>query len=259
MRIIIDTNKTIDQNASRYFEAAKKARAKAERAKKALEKTAQDLIKLEKHRSSESREETAVKKIRKALWYEKFRWFRTSDDRLVIGGRDATTNDMVIKKYTEDHDLIFHTDMAGSPFFVLKTEGKPVPKQIVREVADATCSFSRAFKLGYNEQSVFYASPDQVTKKAQSGEYLQKGAFMIRGKTEYTGNSINVAIGLTKDQELMCGPKEAIKKHCTDYLIIEQGDRKVSDVAKEIKKKIKGAGLDDIIRVLPTGTMKIRK
>jgi len=45
-------------------------------------------------------------------WYEKFRWFISSDDFLILGGRDATSNEIVIKKHTEKNDLVFHR-----PFF----------------------------------------------------------------------------------------------------------------------------------------------
>ncbi len=39
------------------------------------------------------------KRVKKNLkWYEKLRWFVTSDNVLVIGGRDAGTNEAVVKK-----------------------------------------------------------------------------------------------------------------------------------------------------------------
>ena len=46
--------------------------------------------------------------VRKKLWYERFRWFITSDGLLAIGGKDATSNDILIKRHTEENDLIFH-------------------------------------------------------------------------------------------------------------------------------------------------------
>ncbi|HIH38916.1 DUF814 domain-containing protein [Candidatus Woesearchaeota archaeon] len=256
MDVLIDTKKTLDQNASAYFESAKKARSKAAKAKEALEKTRKELEHVQKNKGRHLDEIAAIKKVKKRKWYEKFRWFFTSDNRLVIGGRDATTNEIMIKKHTDPGDLVFHTDMAGSPFFVLKTDNMPVTENILEEIADATCSFSKAFQLGLKTQSVFYVLPEQVTKEAKAGEYLTKGAFMIKGKTQYTKNKINVAIGLTEEKELMCGPIEAIRVHCKEVLIIEQGPDKPSDAAKKIRKKIP-ADLDDIIRALPTGTMKV--
>lgn len=48
------------------------------------------------------------KRVKKELtWYEKLRWFVTSDNFLVIGGRDANTNEAVVKKYLDNNVYIF--------------------------------------------------------------------------------------------------------------------------------------------------------
>src|SRR3989338_1525948 len=135
----VDLNKSVEKNAEMYFEKAKKFRKKIEGARLAIEKSK---AKLQAMAEKAEKENVAAPEIvqRKKEWYEKFRWFLTSTNFLVIGGRDATSNEIIIKKNTEQHDLVFHTDMAGSPFFVLKTEGKDVSPATVMEVADATCS-----------------------------------------------------------------------------------------------------------------------
>jgi len=164
----------------------------------------------------------------------------------------------VIKKHTEKNDLVLHTDMAGSPFFVIKSDNKKILESTIKEAADATCTFSRAWKLGLQTSDVFYVAPDQVSRKAKSGEYLTKGAFMIYGKTNYVENKVNLAIGITKDNGVMAGPLEAIKKHCEKYLILQQGDEKVSSIAKKINHKFGNSlDLDEIIRALPAGSFRI--
>lgn len=257
--IIIDYTKSVEENAANYFEKAKKCKKKLQGAKEALEKSLKELEKLEKEQNKIEKKEQEKKKLksRKKEWYEKFRWFISSEGFLVIGGRDATSNEIVIKKHTEKNDLVFHTDMAGSPFFVVKADNKKVDQNTIKEVADATCTFSRAWKLGLTTSSVFYVSPDQVTKKAQSGEYLQKGAFMIYGKTNYVENKMNLAVGMYEDK-IMSGPYDAIKKHCGKVFRIKQGRKKTSEIAKKIQKKI-GGDLDEIIRALPAGGLEIQK
>src|SRR3989338_5363054 len=185
VRITLDIKKSVEQNAEIYFEKAKKAKSKAAGAKKALATFQKKLDELlEKQDVVAKKTQVHQTKVHiKKEWYEKFRWFITSDGFLVIGGRDATTNEIVIKKYTEAKDIVFHTDMAGSPFLVIKADKKEITKTAINEAADATCSFSRAWKMGLPTQSVFYVSPSQVTKEANAGEFLTKGAFMIRGKT----------------------------------------------------------------------------
>lgn len=253
-RIELEIKKNIEQNAESYFEKSKKAKKKIEGVKKILSQTEQKLTEINSKATILEEKENLKKKIKKD-WYEKFRWFVTSSGFLVIGGRDATTNEIIIKKHTEKNDLVFHTDMAGSPFFVIKSETKKIDQASIEETADATVSFSRAWKMGIFSIDVFYVSPKQVSKEAKSGEYLTKGSFMIRGKTNYVKNKANLAIGIFKDK-LMCAPTESVKNNCEKYFLIEQGSQKVSDVAKKIKKHF-NFDVDDIIRVLPSGGIKL--
>src|SRR3989344_7438868 len=138
-QVLVYLKKNVAENAAIYFEKAKKAKKKMQGAQGSLKENADKLQSLlkkqEKHASSE--EEEKKLKERKKEWYEKFRWFFSSEGFLVIGGRDATSNEVVIKKYTESDDLVFHTDMAGSPFFVIKSDNKRIPEQTIKEAADA--------------------------------------------------------------------------------------------------------------------------
>ncbi|MBW3012210.1 DUF814 domain-containing protein [Candidatus Woesearchaeota archaeon] len=261
--IILDLNKSVEENAEAYYEKAKKAKRKYEGAEKTLEEFNARLEKLKKEKQQaleklEKEHEEKAKPKRKKEWYEKFRWFRTSSGLLAIGGRDATSNDIIIKKHTEKGDIVFHTDMAGSPFFVIKAEGKDIDEKAIDETAQATASYSRAWRAGLTTLEVFYVNPEQVTKEAQSGEYLGKGAFMIRGKTTYKHPTIALTVGITKDGMIMGGPESAVKAHCEKYVNIAQGNEKSSDVAKKIKQKI-GGELDDIMRALPSGGVRIGK
>jgi len=256
MKLELYLDKNLEQNAGIYFDKAKKIKKKIIGARDALESHKKKLQALLKVKEEEEKE-YAAKKVEKK-WFEKFRWFYTSDGFLVIGGRDASSNEQIIKKYTEQHDLVFHTDLAGSPFFILKTEGKAAGEASIKEVADATVSFSRVFKSGQSNSPVFWVSPEQVTKNPNTGEYLTKGAFVIRGKTNYVDNKINLAIGKTEEGKLMAAPLQAIKAHCKEYAIIVQGKSKPSDIAKKIRSLL-GGSLDEIIRLLPSGEMDIRK
>jgi len=253
-KIEIDLNKSIEENAGRYFDRAKKAKKKKQGAGEALEKSLKKLEKIKKERPAEK--EKTKKKDVKREWYEKFRWFISSEGFLCIGGRDATSNEIVIKKHTEKHDIVFHTDMAGSPFFVVKTKGKKVGKATLEEAAQATASYSRAWRLGVAVLDVFYVKPEQVSKKTKSGEYMPKGAFMIYGKTTYLRPELRLAVGI-KDGRIIAGPVGAVKKNADKYVIIEQGREKASALAKKIKAKI-GGELDDIIRMLPAGGGSVR-
>jgi len=149
--------------------------------------------------------------------------------------------------------------MAGSPFFVIKKNSidKEIDKLTIKEAADATAIFSKAWKLGVSNTEVYYVSPDQVSKEAKAGEFIAKGAFMVIGKRNFLNTDLKCAIAMTKEGT-MAGPITAVKKNATGkVLVLQQGNEKTSDIAKEIKKQI-GGELDDIIKVLPQG-VKISK
>ncbi len=254
-KINIDITKSIEENASIYFEKAKKAKKKMEGAREALKKSETKLKKIKKEKPVIEKKKLKTKQ--KKEWYEKFRWFISSEGFLCIGGRDATSNEIVIKKHTDKNDIVFHTDTAGSPFFVVKTEGKKPGDATLEEAAQATASYSRAWKLGVTYLDVFYVKPSQVSKKTKAGEYMGKGAFMIYGKKNYLKSELKIAVGV-KDSRIIAGPVNAVKANAEKFTIIEQGREKASALAKKIQKKLGAGEIDDIIRMLPTGGGNIR-
>ena len=258
-KLTLDLTATIEENATYYFEKAKKTKRKIDGARQSLEENKKKLEQLSQKRDKQLEKAKKSESLqRKKEWYEKFRWFLSSEGLLVVGGRDATSNEVVIKKHTDANDIVLHTDMTGSPFFVIKAGENPVGKQTLQEAADATCTFSRAWKLGLQSSSVFYVNPDQVSKKTKSGEFMGKGAFMIYGKTNYLDNRLNLAVGINEHGQIMAGPMEAIKAHCKKYVSLIQGSEKTSSVAKQIKHHI-GGEIDEIVRALPAGGFKIKK
>ena len=235
--IALDLTKSLEQNASDFYDQAKRAKSKLESAQQIIYKTQQELNKLERTNATEQQvvDDTAPKLVekKKQEWFEKFRWFKTSSGLLAVGGRDATSNDIIVKKHTEVNDFVFHTEISGSPFFILKDGKTKATEQDLEEVAKATAAYSSAWKLGAGATDVYYVKPEQVTKDAQSGEYLSKGAFMIRGKKNYFRNvELAAAVGIDKEGRAMGGPRTAVIKHCGQYVTIKQGSLKKSDIAK---------------------------
>ncbi len=231
------------ENAAEYYRKAKKAKDKIEGIKKAIEQT---MKKIEKARlEALKRIEVASKPLplkRRKEWYEKFRWFFSSEGFLIIGGRDATTNEIIIKKYTEPHDLVFHADILGSPFVVVKTHGKPPAERTIREAAQFTASYSRAWKEGLRAIDVYWVKPEQVKKTPPSGQYLPKGSFMIYGTKNYIKNvPLEIAIGVMKENDgfkVIGGPTEAIANHTNLYVRIAPGKESSGRLAKYIRNKI---------------------
>jgi predicted ribosome quality control (RQC) complex YloA/Tae2 family protein len=259
MKVEFNLSKSVDENAGRYFDLSKKAKRKLEGAKKALQDSKDKLKALlsQEDKFWKEYDKKQEKSNRKIEWYEKFHWFFSSQDFLCIGGRDATSNEIVIKKHTDPNDLVFHTDMAGSPFFVIK-DGQKAGQETLDETAQAVACYSKAWKLGHATADVFWVKPEQVTKKAQSGENLGKGSFMAYGKTTYIHPKLEFAIGLVEDQ-IIGGPVESVKSKTKDFIIVISGREKKSATAKRIKSLLKGGDLDDVIKFLPSGGATLKK
>ncbi len=261
MEITIDLNKSVDENAGEYYNLAKKAKKKLQGAQKALLESQHKLQYLQQQEQrfweEEKEKESAKLSLRKKEWYEKFHWFISSDGFLCIGGKDATSNEIIIKKHLEKDDLVFHTEAPGSPFLIVKN-GQHAPEKTLLEAAQATAVYSTAWKLGHTQAEVFYILPEQVSKEAKAGEYLQKGSFMIYGKKHILHVSLEYAFALSESQ-IIAGPPTAIESKLKNYLIVIPGDEKKSSLAKRIKAKLKGGDLDEIIAFLPAGGGEIRK
>ncbi|MFH0701600.1 MAG: NFACT RNA binding domain-containing protein [Candidatus Woesearchaeota archaeon] len=259
MPIEIDLNKSVDENAGNYFDLAKKAKKKIEGAKRALEDTKKKLEELQKkeHQFMEEEQKRQAKKEIKREWYEKFHWFFSSEGFLCIGGKDSTSNEIIIKKHLEPTDLVFHTELPGSPFFLIK-EGQKCGETTKEETAQATAVYSKSWKAKHTQGDVFYILPEQVTKEAKSGEFIAKGAFMIYGKRTVMHPKVEMAIGVVEGKTIG-GAVNAVKSQTDNWVVIIPGDLKKSDLAKRIKFKLKGGDLDDIVTFLPAGEGEIKK
>ncbi|MEA3255869.1 MAG: NFACT RNA binding domain-containing protein, partial [Candidatus Altiarchaeota archaeon] len=274
MKFRIDIRKSVPENAEYYYSESKKAKHKVAGARKALGDTQKKISELKRRQeASVSEYMPERKRIVKKKWYEKFHWFHSSDNFLVVGGKDATTNEILVKKYLDNHDLVFHADIHGAPFFVVKNpDKKEIPESTLMEVAYAAASYSKAWKLGLGSCDVYCVNPGQVSKKAPSGEYLGKGAFMIHGKKQwFRGTRLEMAVGfrVNDEVEVICGPVGSVESNSSYSVKITSGDRKSGELAKEIKEvilkktrkddaeKIRKIRLEDIQKHIPGGKGRI--
>lgn len=266
----LNLRRSIQDNAAGYYTKAKKAEKKLEGAKKALQETQARIEKLQKRQIERIKEvRKPPSKRQKRAWFEKFRWFYSSDGFLVIGGRDATTNEIVVKKHMEPNDKIFHAEIHGAPFVLVKTEGKIPPEKTIKEAAQLAASYSRAWREGFGAVDVYWVSPQQVSKTPPSGQYLKKGSFMVAGPKNYVRNvQLRVAIGIQKKGKhimVVGGPKDAIANQTEIYVEIAPGKKTSGELAKQIRRllaeRVRGAlqrqileiPLEEIQRFMPPG------
>jgi predicted ribosome quality control (RQC) complex YloA/Tae2 family protein len=268
-KIQINSKSSLQSIASVLFNEAKRQSAAVKSIKQIKENTLKKLEKLQNKTESE-KNEVIISDIRKKNWYERYRWFFTSDGLLAIGGRDAASNSAVIRKHLGKNDKVFHGEIHGSPFFILK-DAENAPISSMNEVAHATSCFSRAWREGMQGMKSYWVNPEQVKKSAPSGQFLPKGSFTIEGKRNFIGvPSLKLAVGIISQNDtylLTSGPVEPIKKNSICYAIIEPHGSEMVETAKKIKIEfskleeeiVKDISIDDFVRVLPAGQSQIRE
>lgn len=273
-KVTLNYNLSVNAAINELYERLKRLkRGKDLLADKINELKEQLLLKKDEKRMGEVSVEEVWLRSRKKKWYEKYRWFITSDDLLTIGGKDARTNEAIIKKYLEERDLVFHSDVYGSPFVILKDGLISSTDTSLFEAAVFTASYSRAWREGFSAIDVYWVKKDQVSKTTPSGEYLKKGAFMIYGKKNFIRNvKLELYIGLYEIDGypvIFIGPEAAVIRHCKDTPLIKvfPGDNSKSRSAYEIVKYLTNFIdkplskidthflIDDLIGKLPPGTL----
>ncbi|MFZ0442381.1 MAG: ribosome rescue protein RqcH [Methanobacterium sp.] len=261
VRVNIDTTQGIPENAEVYYNKGKKAKKKIRGVNIAIEKTHQEIEKAESKREIEM-EKVLVpqKRVKKELkWYEKLRWFLTSDGLLVIAGRDASTNEMVVKKHMEPRDIYFHSDIHGAASVVLKAGEEEIPETSINQAAAFAACFSSAWSKGLGSADVYWVNPELVSKTPQSGEFVTKGAFIIRGARNYIrGLPLTLSVGIVdyEGDRIMAGPPEAVSHYTENFSTVKPGYTKKEEIAMQIRNKIDPEKMfitEDVVRVLPSG------
>ena len=274
--LAIDTSVSLHKNASAYYERAKVLRKKREGVARAIEDTKAKII---REKDKEVRVEDALmpkkKEVRreKEEWYEKFRWFETSDGVLVVGGKDAATNELIVKRYMAHNDLFFHTQAEGAPVVIAKTGGKDVSDAGAREIAQFAASYSNLWKYGFYEGECYCVTGEQVSKTPPSGEYIKKGSFVVRGKRTYFKAALGLCIGVQKDRVVACPSSESQKTRLDTFVELEPGgnreknelsmelvrlfiDRASGEKREEVKRIVTQ---EKVLRLLPPGKSRVKE
>lgn len=186
LAIEINLGLTPFANAREYYDQKKVAAVKEQKTvehsvtalRNAEKKIAHDLKKNLKG------EKPTLQLTRRQMWFEKFLWFISSDGYLVLGGRDAGTNEVLYKKYLRKGDIYVHADMHGASSVIIKNNPKtpdaPIPPSTLTQAGSLSVCSSNAWdsKAG---MGAWWVHADQVSKSAPTGEYLPTGSFMVRG------------------------------------------------------------------------------
>jgi hypothetical protein len=242
---------SIFDNANEYYERGKRAKQKSvgtvvalEDSKRKLAKVERDLSEAEHIRSlkpAEMLEAMAKRKVETKDWYEKFRYFTTSEGFLVVAGKDVVTNEILIKKYTRQEDVVFHAEITGSPFVVIKADGRQITDQALKEAGEYAAAFCRAWRENVGSADVYWVKVDQLSKSGPSGESIPHGAFFVVGKRNWMRNTpLKTAIGveITGNACFIGGSVDAVRTRSKSYVVLVPGDHQGKDLLKMILKTL---------------------
>lgn len=235
----LSLSEPVSRQVSRMFDEVKRLR-------QAMERIAGEIKDLESEISRvsgelESRRASALERVRHEVrerkrWFEKFRWFETSEGLLAVAGKDASSNVALLKKYLQPDDLVFHAEITGAPVVILKG-GARAGERSIEEAAQFAASYSRAWREGLSSINVYYVRPEQVSFSAPSGEFLPRGSFMVTGRRNYVKTRLAVAFGIRKVDgayEVLHGPPSSVAARSKAVAEVEPGDEPARSLSLKI-------------------------
>ncbi len=251
LQFSLNLRRTLFENAAEYYDRGKKAKQKSAGALTALEESRRKLAEIDRKvreaealksaKPLEAMEELDKRRVESKQWFEKFRWFISSDGFLVVAGKDAVSNEVLVKKYTGPDDAVFHADVTGAPFVVVKAEGKAPSEQALREAGEFAAGFSRAWREGAGSADVYWVKPDQLSKSGPSGESVPHGAFAVVGKRNWMRSvPLKLAVGVVGNGEarFVGGPVEAVKAKTKAYVTIVPGDLAGKELLQQVLRAL---------------------
>jgi len=258
----LDFRKTVSENAEHAYRASKKLQDKIKGAEEALENTKNQIKTLEEKDIVEKEKET---RTGKQFWFERFRWFISKEGNIVVAGKDAKSNEVIVKKYLKEGDRYVHADIHGAPSCIVKAvdiHDKNV--SISEKTLEEACIFAAAYSKAWNQfadAQAYWVHPEQVSKTPQSGEFLPKGAFVIRGKRNHYRCKLEIAVGeITIDdtKKIMGAPVESVKAKADKFIVLQSGVMKKNVIANKLAK-VFDVSIEAIQRVLPPGDVTVIK
>jgi predicted ribosome quality control (RQC) complex YloA/Tae2 family protein len=257
----LDYTKGLEENASLIYARAREAKDKAVRSREMIGQTEAKIADLERKDALEAKKAKVETKPTKQFWFEAYKWFITSGGHLVLAGRDARTNDQVVKKHLTSVDRYAHADVHGAPSVIIK-DGSTATEQELAEACVFALAHSKAWNAGIREGSAYWVLPDQVSKTPDAGEFVPRGAFIIRGKRNYVHHiQLQLAIGEIEHQgarKIMCGPKDAVVQVAKRHVIIVPGEGDRSKVSSTLAREM-NVPEEEISRILPPGDVEVKE
>ncbi|HYB78940.1 MAG TPA: ribosome rescue protein RqcH [Thermoplasmata archaeon] len=264
LRVPLYRDRPVRESAQALYEEAKRAQSKLAGAKVALEEAQGRLVRpIPRKEPGPASPRTARSK---SHWFEQYRWFVSSEGVIVIAGRDATSNDQVVKRHLKEGDLYVHADLHGAASVVVKHPppgSPPLTDATIREAGQWAVGFSKAWRAGLASASAFWVAHDQVSKAGASGEFVARGAWMVHG-TKHTLRDLPTELALgTVDYEgesrWTVAPPEALRSRGQVRVLLTPGDDRLRAEREVELSKDLGIPRPLLQSLLPAGGLTVRR
>lgn len=264
VRVELEFGRTPRENAQAMFDAMKRLQAKLEGNRSALAET-EAALHAPVAPARERRAGAPAVRSRK-FWFEQYRWFLSSEGAIVIGGRDAASNDRIVKRYLGERDQYVHADIHGAPSVIVKrpAPGTPEPTETtLREACQWGLALSKAWRAGRASGDAFWVAADQVSKTPATGEFVPRGAWIIHGtKHIFHDLPVELAIGTVRyeSEELwVVAPPAALAARGRVRLILTPGEeRDRANLEVELAREL-GLPRGTLQSLLPAGGIRYRR
>lgn len=190
LAVDIDLSLSGWSNARQYYDQRKSAATKQEKTEQASSKALKSTeAKIQADlKKGLKQEKQVLRPVRKALWFEKFIYFISSDGYLVLGGKDAQQSEILYRRYLKKGDIFVHADLPGAASVIIKNnpneDDAPIPPSTLQQAGNMSVCTSNAWD-SKAVMSAWWVNADQVSKTGPTGEYLAAGGFQISGKKNF--------------------------------------------------------------------------
>uniref|UniRef100_A0A2P2I4N3 Nuclear export mediator factor NEMF n=1 Tax=Hirondellea gigas TaxID=1518452 RepID=A0A2P2I4N3_9CRUS len=181
----IDLDLSAHANARKFYTSRRKAGTKVQKTMAASEAALKSATRKTKQTLKDVHTSTVISKVRKVHWFEKFLWFISSENYLVLAGHDQQQNEVLVKRHLKSNDVYVHADLHGASSVIVKNNTTTaIPPATLHQAGVMALCYSRAWAEKV-VTSAWWVWGNQVSKSAPTGEYLTTGAFMVRGKKNF--------------------------------------------------------------------------
>lgn len=188
--------------------------------------------------------------------YRYYRWFYTSEGKLVVGGKSDGQNELVIKNFLKPGYTIMHTSEPGSGFMIIQDED--ASEKDINECAVFCACFSKQWKNIKSAKS-------KVEVDIFKGEQVYKSKAMKTGTFGIKGEQKSVKVKPELVLVIQKGKFRAVPDGGKDEVLVEIKPGKMSkeDASEKIAKKIKRefqlpVSKEEIMQAIPSDKLSVK-